>query len=754
MNKEQQHKDLASQAADGSIGAEDDLSYVQDQHFTDNLKRLSALKSAFSDANRLESGNSDSQLPARWGHLRIIKEIGQGAFGTVYRAFDSVLHREVALKLRRIEHQKASTNSYIIEARRLARVYHPNVLAVHGADIHDNRIGLWSDLIDGQTLQVKLEQSETLSTVAIIDIAEQLLHALEAIHHQGLVHGDIKAENVMLSQSRVILMDFGAAQRMGRMSTFGSLASMAPEQLMGQAVSAATDVYSLGALLYRLCVNQSVSLNKIHSEQLELSVDKRLLKKKRGKVISNLVLSMLSLDSSSRPGTASILQTLTDLKRWPVKRLKLAAITTIFFSLSIALLISLLATHRAEDNYKSSEIVKNLVILSMDELNPKYNFGPASVSKMYQTMITTARVELTDYPQVRADIFVTVGQNMFDIGEHDNGLQLVKEGLELMLKTGREPAKKLRRMYALISAFYRKMSEYEKATIALDNSLYYHSLIEYKDQIEAQKEAIRLYTIKANLTGRLGDWHGRLQLNKEILKLRENLVGSDDPWLAIDYYHIGQSLYLLNRYTEAFAAFKQAEEFLAKEGDHQSTRFLSVKTGIMTTYIKLGKLNQARQLLQFLRQQYPLLVAENHLVYATLDIAEASIIASEGDGVTSSNRLQQLLDKKSLPPHQTYKTKLKLIKVAIVMQQWALASDYLAQLNKQPQAYYRPIIPYLAGTSAYVNYHMGKIDKPPIEQLNDSMSVMRQQGYSALSEYEDLETWKNILLKSLEIENI
>jgi len=100
-----------------------------------------------------------------WGHLKVIEKLGEGSFGEVFQAYDSLLDREVALKLRRPE-QRAPASArrrFIQEARRLARVRHPNVITVHGADVHDDRVGLWTDLVAGQTLENWLTREGPLS---------------------------------------------------------------------------------------------------------------------------------------------------------------------------------------------------------------------------------------------------------------------------------------------------------------------------------------------------------------------------------------------------------------------------------------------------------------------------------------------------------------------------------------------------------------------------------------------------------------
>ncbi len=188
-----------------------------------------------------------------WGSLELRERLGGGGFGTVYRAFDPALDREVALKL---YHGDATDSRSLDEARRLARVRHPNVLTVHGVAVHDGRAGLWADLVRGKSLAERVESDGPLGPVETTTIGADLCRALAAIHGAGLVHGDLKPSNVMREVGgRIVLMDFGAAQeRTGDSDepVSGTPVVSAPEVLRGEAPSPAADLYSLGVLLYYL----------------------------------------------------------------------------------------------------------------------------------------------------------------------------------------------------------------------------------------------------------------------------------------------------------------------------------------------------------------------------------------------------------------------------------------------------------------------------------------------------------------------
>jgi hypothetical protein len=178
----------------------------------------------------------------------------------VYRAYDPDLDIEVALKLLRIEQQcPQGLERFLDEARRLAKVNHPNVIRIHGVDRHEGRIGLWTDLVPGRTLEALLmERVFTAEEAALV--GRDLCAALAAIHATGLVHGDVKTTNVMRrdSDGQIILMDFGSMRETTKEQAqtahlYGTPVTMAPELILhAKPASVASDIYSLGVLLYRL----------------------------------------------------------------------------------------------------------------------------------------------------------------------------------------------------------------------------------------------------------------------------------------------------------------------------------------------------------------------------------------------------------------------------------------------------------------------------------------------------------------------
>ena len=203
-----------------------------------------------------------SQPLFRWGPLDVLEKVGEGSGGEVYRAYDPSLETEFALKLRKTDDELGSATvvEFLAEGRRLARVRHPNVLVVHGADVHGGRMGIWTDLVRGKSLEAYLKQHGALSAREATLIGLDLCRALAAVHAAGLVHRDVKTSNVMREEGgRIVLMDFGSmaelpppgSKRTGA-GPQGTPLTMAPEQLRGETAERAADLYALGVLLYRM----------------------------------------------------------------------------------------------------------------------------------------------------------------------------------------------------------------------------------------------------------------------------------------------------------------------------------------------------------------------------------------------------------------------------------------------------------------------------------------------------------------------
>lgn len=261
---------LAGAVADGH---QPDWAAVEASARTPEQRRFLSRLKAFSEiACSYQRGARDvvpSPTGGTWGSLRIVEPLGRGTRGAVYRAHDPGLARDVALKLIiPAPGERAGMDALVHEGQLLARVRHPNVVTVFGAGEFEQRVGIWMELVEGRTLEAELAERGPLPEPEIRSIGLDLCRALAAVHGAGVLHRDVKAQNVMRDRhgGRVVLMDFSA----GRVRTWtnaefavglpGTLAGsplyVAPEVLAGGRTTEQSDVYSLGVLLFHLATGE------------------------------------------------------------------------------------------------------------------------------------------------------------------------------------------------------------------------------------------------------------------------------------------------------------------------------------------------------------------------------------------------------------------------------------------------------------------------------------------------------------------
>ncbi len=190
---------------------------------------------------------------------RLDSELGRGGMGTVYRATDLELMREVAVKvLSATAHTSDARERLIREARAAAALNHPHIVTIHDVGETGGLPFLVMELVAGP----RLSQARPTDLARVVEIAVQICAALEHAHANSIVHRDLKPDNVLLSgtnqSSNVKLADLGLAlpaygARISRAGVIvGTAAYMAPEQALGQAVDGRADLYALGVLLYEL----------------------------------------------------------------------------------------------------------------------------------------------------------------------------------------------------------------------------------------------------------------------------------------------------------------------------------------------------------------------------------------------------------------------------------------------------------------------------------------------------------------------
>jgi eukaryotic-like serine/threonine-protein kinase len=208
--------------------------------------------------------SEDPAMVGRLGTYEIIGVLGRGGMGIVLKGFDRALSRNVAIKVLDpvLANVAAARQRFAREARAMAAVSHEHVVPVYAVDEHGSLPYFVMEYVPGGTLERRLIQDGPLEPIEVVRVGMQVAQGLAAAHAQGLVHRDIKPSNILLDQGteRVRVADFGLARTASDASftRSGILAGtplyMAPEQIRGEPCGAQSDLFSLGSLMYALCV--------------------------------------------------------------------------------------------------------------------------------------------------------------------------------------------------------------------------------------------------------------------------------------------------------------------------------------------------------------------------------------------------------------------------------------------------------------------------------------------------------------------
>jgi serine/threonine protein kinase/formylglycine-generating enzyme required for sulfatase activity len=263
-------------------------------------------------------------------HFEIQELLGEGSFGTVFKAWDTELRRHVALKVPREGRvNKDTSKMFLRDARAAAGVSHPNVVAVYEMGQHENSFYIASELIDGISLSEYLK-THSLEPAAATQLVIKVLRGVQVFHDKGIIHRDLKPGNILFdSRSEPHICDFGLAKsedhadvtvtNSGRI--VGTLLYMPPEQARGEVrnVSSRSDIYSIGVILYELLTGQrpfksTSSRTLLYSILTDQPALPRALRKSIPRDLETICLKAMEKDPARRYPTAA--EMADDLQRF------------------------------------------------------------------------------------------------------------------------------------------------------------------------------------------------------------------------------------------------------------------------------------------------------------------------------------------------------------------------------------------------------------------------------------------------------
>lgn len=271
---------------------------------------------------------------SRIGNYRILKPLGRGGMGMVYLALDLHLERQVALKvmLPEVGAHPEARQRFLREARAAAKLRNDHIVTIHQVSEVKGVPYLAMELLEGQPLEEGLQAGQPLPLPEILRIGREIAKGLEAAHAQGIIHRDIKPGNIWLDQAhgnRVKILDFGLARSVKKDihltqsgAIVGTPAYMAPEQARGSRdIDSRADLFSLGCVLYHLCVGAipfkgETTMEVLLANATNQPVPPRDLNDQVPPALSDLILRLLAKDPADRPPTArSVIQELQAMEK-------------------------------------------------------------------------------------------------------------------------------------------------------------------------------------------------------------------------------------------------------------------------------------------------------------------------------------------------------------------------------------------------------------------------------------------------------
>jgi serine/threonine protein kinase/tetratricopeptide (TPR) repeat protein len=587
------------------------------------------------------------------GRFELIEELGSGGMGKVYRAFDKKIGEEIALKLLHpeIALDERTVDRFRNEIKLARRITHKNVCRLHELHEEAKTLFITMEYVSGQDLKGLIRETGALSTGKAISIAKQVAEGLAEAHDLGVIHRDLKPQNIMVDKEGLAkIMDFGIARslRTAGMTAEGMVIGtpeyMAPEQVEGQEADQRTDIYALGAILFEMVTGRvpfesDSPLSVAYKHKNEIPIPPQKLNSQVPEPLNGLIIRCLEKEKENRYQTGD--EVLADLIRiedgLPIsERIVLKARPTIRISrekpsglkrfrvpaiAALALVVAAVIIFRAFV-YKPSpppaaKIPNSIAIISFTNLTGDKDLDDwrrGIPEGLITNLGNTGYFRVIPWERMR-DILKQMGKKDIEYIDSDLGFELCRQaGIESLI-TG--TMRKAGDMFALDvrildvetkelrkSAAARGKGEESILSTQVDelSRAIAEGLGTAKEKVEqtqfqlaqtttAKAEAWRLFTIGKERAENVDPERAAEYLEKAI---------QIDPQFAMAYYMLGRAYATSQKYSSAREAFTKAKEFSARASERDKLQI----EGIYAFFVE-GDVRKSATIYEGLVKKYP-----------------------------------------------------------------------------------------------------------------------------------------------------
>lgn len=751
-----------------------------------------------------------------WHVERLLGRGGMGEVWLAQRHQGDVVQTAAVKLLKRGMDSDALLQRFLQERRILARLNHPAIATLLDAGVtSDGRPFLAMDYICGEPLTA-YARSAALSLEARLMLMAAIARVVDYAHRQLIVHRDLKPSNVLVDdEGRPHLLDFGIAKVLGDdtdelvLTATGvrvlSPAYAAPEQVRGEDVGVAADVYGLGVLLYEVCVGrlphrrsgrmemlaQEITAERatrpsLAAAEIEQQPDVPPLcerlgwsRRLRGD-LDTLILKAIHPEPERRYGSAAMLAEDIDhyLAGRPIRarrdsrtyrlrkfisrhRLGVLAsvigLTGLLAGLGVALWQGERAIESAryaeqaraqvEREYQRSEATKDFLVRSLAMAGLHQDGKRLTVDDLMQTMAERVDSELADEPAAQGELRVVIGQSLIELGQVATGLAMVESGREQLTLLYPEPTKLMSLVLNNVALSRRKTGNLVGAEAAIRES---SAML---DQLPGDNRLLRLKnrSILDHILALRGRWAESLANTQARLAERRALLGDGDPGLAVDYNNLAVALSRMDRYAEALQAYADCLKLLDQGGLGDSARAAGVERGRAVLLARSGQWDQAHAALAKAAELRQRNLPAGHPDHRDTAFAQAILSRYQGDLEAAQAGFQALLTSADPDDSHAAEYRYELGRTQMLLAHWDVAAATLTQAEKamdtgtdSPQ----PLAIHARALAAFARWH-GDNDAASADLIvAESFVTLEKSGLGALDEAAEMLLMRSTLAQA------